>query len=142
MGSRVSILLVEDDEVDVEFVQRALLDVPNCKELMIAGDGEQAIEKLRHAVDSGWPASSLIILLDLNLPRMNGLTFLEKLREDERLRPCVVFVLTTSNDARDKAAAFDKNVAGYFLKKTARGSRGQLSSFLNKYLEMAEVPGH
>ena len=58
----------------------------------------------------------LLILLDLNMPLMNGIQFLEQLRSDESLKDSIVFVLTTSNDERDKMAAYEYNVAGYLVK--------------------------
>ena len=106
------ILLVEDDEVDQMTVKRALDEINVTNRLDMAGDGEEALEMLRDP-DRERPG---IILLDLNMPRMNGVEFLHHVKEDAELRRIPVVVLTTSQDEQDRVDSFDLGVAGYMLK--------------------------
>ncbi len=112
MNAASAILLIEDDAVDVMTVQRAMreLGVPN--PLRVASNGEAALESLR---DRQQPAPGLI-LLDLNMPRMNGIDFLRIAKADRSLRRIPVVVLTTSNQERDRLDSFDLGVAGYIIK--------------------------
>jgi CheY-like chemotaxis protein len=109
----LNILLVEDDEVDVMNVQRAFKKNNIANPLTIAGNGLDALAKLR---SGEVPRDRRIILLDLNMPKMNGIEFLRELRADPILSVTPVVVLTTSNDDRDKIEAYHLNVAGYLLK--------------------------
>ena len=110
----IQILLVEDDQVDIMNVKRAFSKQGIGNPLHIASNGLEALDMLRgpNALD---PLPQ-IILLDINMPKMNGLEFLRELRNDEALRGLIVFVLTTSNQDKDKREACDLNVAGYIIK--------------------------
>ena len=99
------ILLVDDDAVDVMTVQRAFKRNNILNPLYIASDGREALAILRGEGDVTIPGERRLILLDLNMPRMNGLEFLRELREDPDLRALTVVVLTTSGDERDKIEA-------------------------------------
>lgn len=106
------ILLVEDDEVDVMNIKRAFSKNNIKNELYVAGNGVEALDMLRTVIE---PLPKIIIL-DINMPKMNGIEFLEKLRADENLKNISVFVMTTSNQDGDKIDAYNLNVAGYILK--------------------------
>ncbi|MFE3866612.1 response regulator [Flavobacterium sp. LS2P90] len=108
----VNILLVEDDEVDVMNVKRAFTKNNIKNELFVAGNGVEALEMLRANI----VPLPRIIILDINMPKMNGIEFLKVLREDENLKNISVFVMTTSNEDSDKINAYNLNVAGYILK--------------------------
>jgi CheY-like chemotaxis protein len=111
------VMLVEDDELDVISVQRSLgkLDIPF--QLVTAFNGVDALEMLRGDMAEAGPGSLPdVILLDLNMPRMNGLEFLKALRADPRLRPIKVFVMTTSGELADRKAAEGLDVSGYLIK--------------------------
>ena len=112
----INILLVEDDEVDVMNVQRAFKKNHIANSLHVAGNGLEALAMLRGEGTARLEPTPRIILLDLNMPKMNGIEFLQALRVDEALKPISVFVLTTSNHDQDKVAAYSFNVAGYILK--------------------------
>lgn len=112
-GLNINILLVDDDKVDIKNVQRAFQKNEIDNPLHIARNGLEALEMLRG--DNILPAPR-IILLDINMPKMNGIEFLKHLREDEKLRSISVFIMTTSNDDKDKFDAYNLNVAGYILK--------------------------
>lgn len=108
----VNILLVEDDEVDVMNVKRAFSKNNIKNELFVAGNGVEALDMLRNSI----VPLPRIIILDINMPKMNGIEFLKELREDESLKNISVFVMTTSNEDSDKINAYNLNVAGYILK--------------------------
>ena len=112
-GGVLNVLLVEDDEVDVMNVKRAFERNHITNPLFVAGDGVEALEKLR---GGEVPKGRRIVLLDLNMPRMNGIEFLRELRRDRELSATPVVVLTTSNDDRDKIEAYQLNIAGYLVK--------------------------
>ena len=130
------ILLVDDDEVDVMTVQRAFSKKNLTNPIHVAGNGIEALERLR----SGTISSRRIVLLDLNMPRMNGIEFLQELRADPELQSTCVIVLTTSNEDRDKIEAYRLNVAGYLLKPVTFPSFVELMTTLNKYWTLVEMP--
>lgn len=115
----VTVLLVDDDDVDVRVVRRAFQKAGVTNEMVVARDGIEALERLRGTEDEPAIAKPVLVLLDLNMPRMTGLEFLQELRADPQLHHTIVFVLTTSDDQADRMAAYDKNVAGYLLKHEA-----------------------
>jgi CheY-like chemotaxis protein len=133
----LNILLVEDDEVDVMNVRRAFDKAHVSNPLFVAGNGIEALATLR---GNTMPAERRLVLLDLNMPRMNGIEFLRAVRADPELRTLPVVVLTTSNDEHDKIDAYDLNVAGYLLKPVTFGSFVDLMSALNKYWMLIEMP--
>ena len=104
--------------------------------ILEAKNGLEALELLRR----GALPPRRLVLLDLNMPRMNGLEFLRALRADPELRSTSVVVLTTSNEERDKVAAYDLNVAGYLLKPVTFPSFVDLMASLNKYWTLVEMP--
>ncbi len=131
------ILLVDDDEVDVMNVQRAFKKNNISNPLYVASNGLEALEMLRsHAV----PGERRLVLLDLNMPKMNGLEFLREVRNDPDLKALTVVVLTTSNDERDKVEAYNLNVAGYILKPVTFGAFVESLAALNKYWTINEMP--
>jgi CheY-like chemotaxis protein len=133
----INIVLVEDDDVDVMNVQRAFDRAKISKPLFRAADGVEALDLLR---DPATPLERRLVLLDLNLPRMNGIEFLRELRADERLRRTTVVVLTTSDNERDKLQAFDLNVASYLLKPVTSADFVELVSALDGFWTQAELP--
>jgi CheY-like chemotaxis protein len=133
----LNILLVEDDQVDVMNVQRAFHKNKNQNPLFVAGDGIQALDMLR---TGKVPLDRRIILLDLNMPRMNGIEFLRELRADPAIGHTPVIVLTTSDDERDRVNAYNLNVAGYLLKPVTFVNFVELMAALNKYWTLVELP--
>lgn len=133
----LNILLVDDDDLDVMNVQRAFRRANLTNPLHLARDGEQALAMLR---DGTVPISRLLVLLDLNMPRMNGIEFLRELRADPALRATSVVVLTTSNEDRDKVEAYNLNVAGYLLKPVTFATFVDVMAALDKYWTLVEMP--
>jgi len=112
-----TILLVEDDRVDIMTVQRALKKNRVSNPLHIARTGLEALSMLRG--DTGFEKISpppALILLDLNLPKMSGIEFLQELRRDPELKALRIIVLTSSNEPKDRTAAFEYNVDDYIVK--------------------------
>ena len=133
----LNILLVEDDEVDVMNVQRAFERNHLTNALFVAGNGLEALELLRGKTI---PKERRLVLLDLNMPKMNGIEFLEELRADPDLANTPVVVLTTSNDDQDKIDAYNFNVAGYLLKPVTFSSFCERMATLDKYWALVEMP--
>ena len=116
IDENASILLVEDDRVDVMTVQRALKKHAIRNPLHVARTATDALAMLRGEAGPKIDPPPGLILLDLNLPRMSGIEFLRELREDARLRDLSVIVLTSSNEPADRAAAFRYEVEDYIVK--------------------------
>ena len=133
----LNILLVEDDEVDVMNVRRAFDRNRIANPLFVAPDGVEGLRMLRA---NEVPRERRIILLDLNMPRMNGIEFLRELRADAALAHTPVIVLTTSDDERDKINAYNLNVAGYLLKPVTFVNFVEVMAALNKYWTLVELP--
>ncbi len=138
MSDRVlNILLVEDDEVDVMNVRRAFERNNVSNPLFVAGNGLEALDVLR---GDNMPIERRLILLDLNMPKMNGIEFLQALRSDPDLASTPVVVLTTSNDDQDKIDAYNLNVAGYLLKPVTFSNFCERMATLDKYWALVEMP--
>lgn len=133
----INILLVEDDVIDVKNVERALRKNNVANPLFVAGNGLEALELLRNGTI---PGPRRLVLLDLNMPKMNGIEFLQELRNDPSLSSLTVVVLTTSNDDRDKVNAYAHHVAGYLLKPVTFSSFVEVMAALNKYWSLVELP--
>ena len=138
----INILLVEDDEVDVMNVKRAFKKYKITNPLYIAGNGIEALSMLR-SHDGQLPVvpeNRRLILLDLNMPKMNGLEFLHALRKSDDLKRTPVIVLTTSDEDRDRIEAYNLNVAGYILKPVTFANFAEVMVALNKYWALCEMP--
>ena len=131
------ILLVDDDEVDVQNVKRAFKKGNITNPLYVAGNGVEALAMLR---DGRVPSHNRIVLLDLNMPKMNGLEFLRELRADPELSVSPVVVLTTSNEDRDKIEAYRMNVSGYLVKPVTVANFVEVMATINKYWTLVELP--
>jgi len=118
-------------------VRRAFKKNNIANPLFHAGNGLHALEQLR---DGSIPRDRRIILLDLNMPKMNGIEFLRELRRDPELSATPVIVLTTSNDDRDRVDAYNLNVAGYILKPVTFANFCEVMAALNKYWALVELP--
>ena len=137
-NSALHVLLVEDDDVDAMAFQRHVGKSSLPAEIHRAVDGVEALAMLRSPGSE--LNSPLMIVLDLNMPRMNGDEFLTELRADPALRNSVVLVLTTSDAATDLIASYDKNVAGYVLKSRVGERFETLIAFLESYYTSVEFP--
>ncbi len=130
-----TVSIVEDDEVDVELVTRGLKKRSLSFNVHTTTDGARALDFIRSEL-ADEERNRLIVLLDLNMPRMNGHEFLAELRNDPMLRKTIVFVLTTSSLEQDRSRAYEKNVAGYFGKSNIDG----LLDILGTFADHVEFP--
>ncbi len=133
----LNLVLIEDDDIDVMNVKRALERAHVTNPLFVAHNGLEGLELLR---SDKVPKDRRLVLLDLNMPKMNGIEFLGELRKDPALRSTPVVVLTTSDDDRDKIQAYDLNVAGYLLKPVTFVNFVDVMAALNKYWALVELP--
>ena len=136
----IHILLVEDDPVDAESIMRTFKRHQINTPFTHVVDGIEALHALRgeHGYDP--LPKPYIILLDINMPRMNGLEFLSALRRDPTLRHSVVGVRTTSNREEDIMAAYNQQIAGYLLKAKVSEDFLDFIKLLNLYRVMIEMP--
>ncbi len=136
MRTNKPILLVEDDEVDVLTVRRALRDLNVSNPLVVAANGEEALVKLGDAKRQR-PA---IVLLDLNMPRMSGLEFLKQVRTDGTAKGIPIVVLTTSRQDQDVVEGFNYNVAGYMIKPVDYTKFVEVMQAIDLYWSLSELP--
>jgi len=112
MRSSKPILLVEDDRLDAMIVRRALSDLKVTNELVHTANGEEAVEYLRNEENK----RPCLILLDLNMPKTNGVEFLRIIKADKVLKRIPIVVLTASTEEQDVIETFKLSVAGYIIK--------------------------
>jgi CheY-like chemotaxis protein len=139
-GKPLNILLVEDDDGDAKALQRAFRTAKIANPILRAVDGIEALEILKGTNGRTKAPSPLLLLVDINMPRMNGLQFVQALRQDDDLRHFVVFILTTSKREEDKMAAYNLNVAGYIVKATAGQDFLNLVNLVDCYWRLVELP--
>ncbi len=136
----VNILVVDDDDVDAEGLERALKTAKILNPIYRARDGIEALDMLRGANGHEPIPHPRLVLLDLNMPRMNGIELLKNVRKDKDLHHLVVFMLTTSQAEKDKLAAYDHHVAGYVAKSKAGDDFHKLIEMLDHYWRIVELP--
>lgn len=142
MGSPqpVRMLLVEDNDMDVRIFKRAMRDAGVDQPLSVARDGVEALAALRGADGIERVARPNVIVLDLNMPRMSGIEFLEELRADPSLTDLVVFVLTTSDSAEDRHQAYRRHVAGYVVKSMSGGDLVDAVTMFDRFARVVALP--
>ena len=135
MNEQKTILIVEDDEVDVMTIKRAMKEIHVTNPVEVRWNGEEALEYLQ-----GERELPGIVLLDLNMPRMNGMEFLQQVRSDERLKRIPVVVLTTSREEQDRFSSFNRGVAGYMIKPVDYLQFVEVIRAINLYWTLSELP--
>lgn len=136
----VQFLLVEDNEIDVMAFTRGLKRQRIANPLVVAENGIEALEILRGKHPEKVLQRPYLIFLDMNMPLMNGIEFLEELRQDDRLSASVVFVLSTSDHHSDLMAAYKNNVAGYILKQDLDDACSNLHAMISSYGKIVILP--
>jgi CheY-like chemotaxis protein len=131
-----SILLVEDDEIDVMSVRRALRDLKVANRLYHVGNGEEALEFLKNT-DNERPA---IILLDINMPRMNGIEFLKIIKQDPNYWHIPIVILTTSRAEMERHESFSTGAAGYMVKPVEYKQFVEVIRAIDLYWTLSELP--
>jgi DNA-binding response OmpR family regulator len=136
----LNLLLVEDDDGDAKAVRRAFQKAKIANPILRAIDGMEALEMMKGANGKAKPPHPVVLLVDMNMPRMNGIEFVRALRADDDLRRSIVFMLTTSSNEMDKIAAYDLNVAGYIVKATAGQDFLNLVNLMSCFWRIVEMP--
>ena len=136
----ITILLVDDDDVDVRAFRRMLQKQQVSNPIITACDGVEALQILRGEGGHTKLPKPFLILLDLNMPRMNGVQFLQELRNDPILTDSIVFVLTTSAAEEDQMAAYRQHIAGYLLKSEAGENFIKVVQMLEKFVITVQFP--
>lgn len=137
----VNILLLEDDDGDAKAVRRALRKAKIDNPIYRAIDGVDAFDQLLGRNGQKALCGPHLLLVDINMPRMDGIEFLTELRNTPSLNRTVAFVLTTSSREEDILAAYDLNVAGYILKERAGTDFLNLIELLDYYRRVVRFPG-
>ena len=136
----VQLLVVDDDEGDFMMIERAFESARIVNTLIRAKDGVEALEILRGTDGKARLRQPYLVLCDINMPRLTGLDFVSKLREDPELKGTVVFMLTTSQHDEDKHRAYGLNVAGYIRKANAGKGFLGLLGLLGSYVQIVDFP--
>ncbi len=136
---QLTILLVEDDDGEAEGIERALGEGGDVR-IVRAIDGMEALVMLRDRNAHQALGPRCLLLVDVNMPRMDGLELVAAIRQDPALRRLVVFVVTTSNMALDKRAAYELNVAGYIVKQPDGQELQGLIRLIESYRHVVELP--
>ncbi|MEM8623822.1 MAG: response regulator [Pseudomonadota bacterium] len=135
----IQLLLVDDDDGDAKAVQRSFRKAKIANEMHRVTDGPAALVYLRNKaqIDPGTPC---ILLVDINMPMMSGHELISEIRRDPALHKLIVFMLTTSKDPADISAAYGNHVAGYVVKDRAGDDFLELTTMLERYWRVVEMP--
>lgn len=134
--SSVPIFILEDNEIDREIALRSFKKADIHNPVYFASDGIEALSMLKPGNTTTPIPQPCLIITDLNLPRMDGITFIETLRKDKSLKQNITFILSTSDRPVDIERSFALNISGYFLKDDI----SQIAAFLKTYLDLCKFP--
>ncbi len=137
---QVTILLVEDDDIDAAAVIRGLAGAKIDNPLIRARDGVEALDMLLGTNGRSRLQPPYLLLVDIRMPRLDGLELVRKLRSNPSLQRTIVFILTSSDSDRDSAAAYDAHVAGYIVKSNGEDRYSKLAQMLDYYLVIVAPP--
>ena len=136
----VSFLVVDDDEVDVMAVKRAFRKAKIANPVHVAGDGIEALAMLRGEDGYDQIPKPYLILLDINMPRMNGMEFLKELRQDPEHEKAIVFVFTSAKSEEQKLEAYNHSISGYMIKSRLNEDFLKIAELLDMYWRLIEMP--
>lgn len=136
----MNILLVEDNDVDVLLFRRALRNAGTSSTVVHAKDGVEALEILSDQDAERQVHDPYVILLDINMPRMNGHEFLRELRANKHLSHSKVVVVTTSNNPKDIELAYGRYASGYVVKPGGTAEMTEVIKSLHNYWDICEIP--
>ena len=136
----VQLLHVEDDDLCLMGLNRAFKAAKIANPVKFAHDGIEALDMLRGTNGRPRLPRPFLVLLDLNMPRMDGIEFLKELRKDEELKKTIVFIMTTSDADEDKVKAYNLGVAGYILKSNPANAFLEAAALLETYCRVVEFP--
>jgi len=138
----VQLLHVEDDTLCLIGLNRAFKAAKIANPVSFAHDGIEALEMLRGTNGRPRLPRPYLILLDLNMPRMDDIELLHELRKDEELKKSIVFIMTTSGADEDKVKAYNLGVAGYILKTNPANAFLEATALLDSYWRVVEFPAN
>ena len=136
----VRLLHIEDDDLCLMGLNRAFKAAKIANPVSFAHDGVEALEMLQGTNGRPRLPRPFLILLDLNMPRMDGIEFLKELRKDEDLKRSIVFIMTTSDADEDKVKVYKLGVAGYILKSNPANAFLEATLLFNTYWRVVELP--
>lgn len=135
-NAKLEILLIEDDKIDVKTIKRALKELKITNPIEVCENGLEGLEYLNNSKNK----KPGIILLDLNMPKMNGLEFLQERQKNKNLKLIPVVVLTTSKTEQDKIESFKLGVAGYMIKPVDYLKFVEVIKTIDLYWTLSELP--
>lgn len=136
----VAIVLVEDDDIDAMTVKRGLAAANIENRVIRARDGVEALDILQGSNGQEKLSPPYLLLVDIRMPRLDGLGLVRQIRNIRALQRTVVFMLTNSDNDRDLTAAYDSHVAGYIVKSNAHDHFRRLANMLEYYLMIVSPP--
>ncbi|MDO7975912.1 response regulator [Oceanotoga teriensis] len=136
MNSKKPILLVEDDRIDAMSVKRSLQELKIVNDLIIRNNGEEALKYLLDSENE----IPCIILLDLNMPKMNGIDFLSERIKYDNLKLIPTVVLTTSREEQDRVNSFSLGVSGFMIKPVDYKQFVDVIKTIDLYWSLSELP--
>lgn len=137
---QVTILLVEDDDIDAASVIRGLTHAQISNPVVRARDGAEALDMLLGRNGKDKLPLPYLLLIDIRMPRLDGLALVRAIRGNPALQRTIIFILTTSDDGRDRIAAYDAHVAGYIVKSHSPEHYRALARMLEYYLLIVSPP--
>ncbi|KTD72502.1 response regulator [Legionella tucsonensis] len=141
LDNSINFMLVDDDEIDIKDIQRTFKKNKINNPVHIATNGVDALNKLLGLNgEKKIKPTPKIIILDINMPKMNGIEFMKNIRTNKKLKSLLVFILTTSNSEKDKIDAYNLNAAGYIVKPFQVSEFMEMISSLHHYWNLLEFP--
>jgi CheY-like chemotaxis protein len=140
MTDAMNILLVEDDDVDAQILKRGLKKIGHVGSFVRATDGAEALELLDKDTRDPCLPKPHVVLLDINMPRMNGHEFLEKIRTTPQLKQTCVFVFSTSNNRTDVERAYENNANGFIVKPQSAADMQAILTMIRNFWEICSLP--
>ena len=136
MKSKRPILLVDDDQIDIMTIERAIREIKITNTVNVTRNGEEALAFLSRKETE----KPCVILLDLNMPKMNGIEFLREIKKDPALRLIPIVILTTSKEEMDKSESFHLGAAGYMIKPVDYQQFLEVIRTIDLYWTLSELP--
>jgi CheY-like chemotaxis protein len=136
MNNKKIIMLVEDDKIDIRSVQRSFKELRVTNPLIVTHNGEEALEYLENNTEK-LPG---LILLDLRMPRMDGIEFLKVIKKKDALKIIPVVILTTSKEDEDKIDSFNLGISGYMMKPVNYKDFVEVIRTIKLYWTLSETP--
>lgn len=138
------VLMAEDDEHDIVATKRAWKKHHIANPLYVVNDGEQCLDFLHQRGNYAHPNSAPrpgIVLLDIKMPRLDGLAVLKHIREDQELRRLPVIILTTSKAEEDRLRSYDLGANAYVVKPIGFNNFSEAVRTINLFWELVDLPG-